>query len=103
MENQESLATAVHDVVEESANSIEEIHRKIAGLPIDLLEHVRVLKGPLKEVRKMQNDAIGTIYGVVRDVNQEVTRLAGELAEPRKRPAKKKLRAVKAKPHDQPH
>jgi len=100
MENQQSLASAVHDVVEESANSIEEIHKKIAGLPIDLLENLPILKKPLKEVRKIQNDAIETVYSVVRDVNQEITRFAAELGEPAKRPSRKKPRAVKTKPSE---
>jgi len=95
----ESFATVIHDVVEESTNSIEEIHKTLAGLPIDILENVPGLERPLEEVRKTQNRAIETVYSAVRDVNEELTRLAMELAQPKRRSAKKRSKSTRVKAH----
>jgi hypothetical protein len=90
----------VRDAVDRGADSAEEIHRKVADLPLRMLESMELLEDAVKEVRRVSERSIGALYGFVRDVNHEVIRLADDLlAEPRaasaRRPARKRARAVR--------
>jgi hypothetical protein len=53
----------------------------------------------VKDVRKLQDESIGAIYGAIHKVNHEVTRLAAELLEgaPRKRTRARKATTTKRK------
>ena len=78
---EQSLATTVGEVIESVVNKAETIHRKIAEVPIDVLEVVAEVEEPLKGIRRIQDQVIGSIYDLVRRVNREVTQSASELLE----------------------
>jgi hypothetical protein len=73
------LADLVREAVDDGANSVEEIHRAIADLPLEVLERLDVFREGVRDVRRIQDASIGAIYDVIRRVNDEVTRLAHEL------------------------
>lgn len=73
------LADLVQREVDAGANSVEEIHRSIAAMPLDVLEKLDVLESTVKEVRKAQAVSIGAIYKLIHKVNHEVGKLAKEL------------------------
>ncbi len=75
------LADLVREAVEDGANSVEEIHRAIADLPLEVLERLDVFRETVRDVRRIQDTSIGALYDVIRRVNEEVTRLAHELGE----------------------
>jgi hypothetical protein len=52
----------------------------------------------LKDVRRIQKESIGAIYDLVRRINRDVTRLAGEALEARGRRPRKRSRAVARRP-----
>jgi hypothetical protein len=81
------LADLVQREIEEGAITVEEIHKAIAGLPLDVLERLDVFEEMVKDARKVQDASIGAIYDVIRKVNQEVGHYAKELLE--RRPARK--------------
>jgi hypothetical protein len=58
---------------------VEEIHRSIADLPLGVLERLGLFEASAKDVRLIQETSIGAIYDLIRKVNHEVSRLAGEL------------------------
>jgi hypothetical protein len=66
----------IRKAVDRGANAAESIHRKVAELPLAPFEGVEPLAGALKDVRRMQERAIGAIYDLVRDVNHQLVRLA---------------------------
>jgi hypothetical protein len=69
----------------------ENIHRSIAGFPLNLLEQVEPLSKPVGRIRKLQDKSITATYDVVRGVQDEVKRLAREGgADRRKRRASRK-------------
>ncbi len=73
------IADLVQREVDEGAKSVEEIHRSIAAMPLDVLERLDVFETTVKDVRKVQDASIGAVYDVIHKVNHEVNRLAKEL------------------------
>jgi hypothetical protein len=85
--------------VDRSAEAAEEIHRKVANLPLKLLEQVDSLEGPVRDIREIQDRSIGAVYGAVHDINHEVMHLAKELLDgrPGRRRARPRKKALKTK------
>jgi uncharacterized NAD-dependent epimerase/dehydratase family protein len=72
------LLARIREAVERGADAAESIHKQVAKLPLAPFEGVEPLEGALKDVRRMQERAIGAIYDLVRDINRELVRLAEE-------------------------
>ena len=81
MADQKALSERIEEAVNEGATSAEEIHRRIADLPLTALERVGLFERTAADVRKLNEASIGAVYDLIRDVNHEVTKLAGELLE----------------------
>ena len=79
MRNKKTLARMIQDEVDKGATTVEEIHKAIADLPLKVLEGSDLLKGPAKEVRRVQDHTIGAIYDLIRDVNEKVGDFASEM------------------------
>jgi hypothetical protein len=75
------LADLVQKEIEDGATTVEEIHKAIASLPLDILERLDVFEQTVKDVRKVQDTSIGAIYDVIRKINHEVGNYAKELLE----------------------
>ena len=93
------LADRMQKAVDRSADAAEEIHRKVANLPLKVLEQVDSLEGPVKDIREIQDRSIGAVYGAVHDINHEVMHLAKELldARPAQRRARQRKKAARIK------
>jgi hypothetical protein len=81
------LAQLVERAVDDGADSVEEVHRSIASMPLDVLERLDLFKETVKDVRRIQDTSIGAIYDLIHKVNREAAKLASELL--RRRPAPK--------------
>ena len=89
------LADAVQREVDAGADTVEEIHRAIAALPLDVLEKLDVFEATVRDVRKAQAASIGAVYKLIHKVNHEVGKLAADLLDGRQpgrkaRPATRK-------------
>ena len=73
------LVDLVQREIDDGATSVEEIHKAIANLPLDILDRLDVFEDTAKGARKVQEASIGAMYDVIRKVNDEVGRLAKEL------------------------
>ena len=73
------LASLVQQAIDDGADSVEEIHKSIATLPLDVLERLDLFKETVKDVRKVQDTSIGAIYDLIHKVNREVGKLATEM------------------------
>jgi len=88
MSESKTLTKLIQDAVDKGATTVEEIHKSIAALPLRILEESDLLRGPVKEVRRVQDQTIGAIYDLIRDINEKVATVASDvLAEARKRTA----------------
>jgi hypothetical protein len=75
------LVDYVRDAIDDGATTVEEIHKSIAALPLDILGRLDGFEDALKGVRRIQDQSIDAVYDVIRRVNREVTRLAADLLE----------------------
>jgi hypothetical protein len=73
------LVDLVQREVDDGATSVEEIHKAIANLPLDILDRLDLFEETAKGARKVQEASIGAMYDVIRRVNEEVGTLAKEL------------------------
>ena len=71
--------TLVQDAIDKGVTTVENLHKSLAGLPFKVLEESELLRGPAKEVRRLQDRTIKAVYGLIRRVNQQVGRLTSEL------------------------
>ena len=81
MTDAKELTRLIEDAVNKGATTVEDIHREIADLPLSVLDRLGVAERTTRDVRSIQDASIGAIYDLIRDVNQKVTKLAGELLE----------------------
>ena len=82
------LADVVKREVDAGADTVEEIHRSIARMPLDVLAKLDIFEQTVKDVRKVQETSIGAIYDLIRKVNNEAGKLAKELLDGREQRAK---------------
>ncbi len=79
MHAKKTLPTLIQEAIDKGATTVEEIHKSIVDLPLKMLEESDLLRGPAKEAKRVQDHTIGTIYDVIREINQQVGTLASEL------------------------
>jgi hypothetical protein len=73
-----ALARLIEDIIEEGANSAEDIHRAVLDLPVTMLENLG-LKSTSKNMKKVQDSSIGAVYKLIHEINHEVANLATRL------------------------
>ena len=78
-DERKALAKFIQDAIDKGATTVEEVHKSIADLPLKMLEESDLLRGPAKEVQRVQDHTIGAIYDLIRDINKRVGTLASEL------------------------
>ena len=93
------LTDLVRREVEAGATSVEEVHKSIARMPLDVLAKLDVFEKTMKDVRRIQETSIGAVYDLIRKVNDEAAKLAKEMLDGRAAAARgQRLRlATKAK------
>ncbi len=85
-ENIKNLKDFVQNAIDKGANSVEDIHKKIAGLPLDFIAKIEPLHEQAEQVKELQENTIGSIYETIRLVNEKGGQYAEELLS--KRPEK---------------
>ncbi len=73
------LVDLVQREVDDGASSVEEIHKAIANLPLEILDRLDIFEDASKGARKVQEASIGAMYDVIRKVNDEVGKFAREI------------------------
>jgi len=73
------LVHLVQGEIDRGATSVEEIHKAIANLPLDVLERLDLFEQAVKGTRKVQEARIGAMYDLIRKVNEEVAKIAQDL------------------------
>jgi hypothetical protein len=78
-EHRKTLVRLVQDAIGRGATTVEEVHKSIADLPLRILEESDLLKEPARKARRLQDQTLGRIYDVIRQVNEQVGAYAEEL------------------------
>ncbi|MCK5771881.1 hypothetical protein [Algiphilus sp.] len=71
-----TLKDIVHQAVDEGANTVEDVHQRVAALPFDQLERIAAIEGLVRRARGFHDQVAGTVYDTVRAVNARVDELA---------------------------
>lgn len=94
--HEKTLIGRVQHEIEKGANAAEKMHKRIADLPLKMLEKSRFLAEPAKKVRRLQDRAIGAVYDLVREATKKAGNLATELMERAKRASARAEHAPKS-------
>jgi hypothetical protein len=89
------LVQLVQREIDGGASSVEEIHKAIVNLPLDVLERLDLFEDAVKGARKVQEARIGAMYDLIRKVNEEVAKIAQELLAGR--PAHRRVQPPRAR------
>lgn len=74
----DDLQAIVQDAIDRGATSVEEVHRSIAALPLDVLDKIAPLQAT-QTVRGVQDATIGAVYDSIRLVNDAAGQIASKL------------------------
>lgn len=77
----EAVKDLIQEAVDKGATSVEQIHRAIAALPLEVLEKRGLLDDEARGARKLLDTSIGAVYDTIRAVNREVGELASGIFE----------------------
>jgi hypothetical protein len=72
----------LEDTVDRTATSIEEIHKSIAEIPLDVMRRSTFYAQTAEDVSDLHERSIGVVYDTVRDVNRRIFGLASHLLRP---------------------
>jgi histone H3/H4 len=79
MRDNKSLLKLVQEAIDNGATTAEDVHKAIARLPLKVLVELKILRMPLKEASRIQDQAIGAIYDLIREINERVAKYAEQL------------------------
>lgn len=78
-ESLKDLKDFVQNAIDKGASSVEDVHKKIAGLPLDYIAKIGPLHEQAEQVKAFQDSTIGSIYEAIRLVNEKGGEYAEEL------------------------
>ena len=78
--NEQQLTRLIEDVIEQGANTAEDINRAVLDLPVSVLNSLG-LEDTASDVKELQDRSIGAIYQFIHDINHRVADLASEILE----------------------
>jgi hypothetical protein len=74
-----TLIRFIQEAIDTGTTTVEEVHKSIANLPLRILEERQLLRGPAREAKRLQDQTIGAIYDVIRDINERIGNYASQL------------------------
>ena len=69
----------IHDAVDRTTATAQNIHQAIANAPLDALVSAEVLEQSARELRETQETALNAVYDTVRKINREIQQLGDDL------------------------
>jgi hypothetical protein len=79
MGNLRKLKDLVQELVDKGATTVEEVHKSIAALPLEVLEGIEGIGEKAGEIKEIQQKTIGNVYDIIRDVNNRVADIAEDI------------------------
>jgi hypothetical protein len=70
MKKWRGLTELVRDAVDKGATAVEQVHKRTASRPFELLEKVPPLEVPVRGIHELHDLAVSGSYGMVRWVNR---------------------------------
>jgi polyhydroxyalkanoate synthesis regulator phasin len=79
MGNLRKLKDLVQELVDKGATTVEEVHKSIAALPLEVLENIEGVGEKAGEIKEIQQKTIGNVYNIIRDINNRAADLAEDI------------------------
>ena len=73
------LAERIEQAIDRSSRNVEEIHRAIADLPLEVMANAGLFETTARDLKQIQDESIGLVYDGVRQVNHRVHQIAADL------------------------
>jgi hypothetical protein len=71
----------VQDAINNGATSVEEVHKKIASMPLAAFKNVEGFGSLAQSTEDLTHATIGTIYDTIRQVNDQVGQISKQMLE----------------------
>ena len=69
----------IHDAVDRTAKTVQNIHQTIANAPFDALAKADALERSARDLRETQNTVVSAVYDTVRKINWGIQQLGDDL------------------------
>ena len=79
MDQIESVRALVQDAIDKGATTVEDVHKRIASMPLDALWRVKPISGAVEQIDDITQAGIGFVYDTIRTVNEQVGAIASQL------------------------
>lgn len=77
--NPHRIQALVEEAIDDGATTVEEIHRRVAAAPLEVLKDVEGLGDVAGKAEDLTSRSIGAVYNTIRAVNEQVGVLAERL------------------------
>ena len=77
MSESRTIATTVHDMIDDVSTAVEDIHRAVAEYPLTILGELTppALKETVDDVKATQDQTLEAVDGLVRSINAQARRI----------------------------
>lgn len=79
MQKLTGLVDLIQETINKGATTVEEVHKAILNQPLEVIERVAPAVKATAAVRRVQDLTVGSVYDVIRTINNEVGRIAKDL------------------------
>ena len=69
----------IHDSVDRTTKTVQNIHQTIANAPFDALAKADALERSARDLRETHDTVVGAVYDTVRKINWKTQQLGDEL------------------------
>jgi len=86
MSESRTIATTVHDMIDDVSTAVEDIHRAVAEYPLTIIAELTppALKETVDDVKTTQDQTLEAVYGLVRSINAQARRITESVFTPRR-------------------
>jgi hypothetical protein len=81
MTDLEGIRAMVQDAINSGATSVEDIHKRIAAMPLAAFKNVEGFGAWGQSAEELTHATIGTIYDTIRQMNDQVNQVAKQMLE----------------------
>ena len=79
MAGPDDVRKLVQDAIDQGATTVEEVHKRIAAMPLNALKQIEPVSGAAQTVEDLTTTSIGAVYDAIRRINDQVGQVAQQL------------------------
>ena len=77
MSESRTIASTVHNMIDDVSTAVEDIHRAVAEYPLNVLGEITppTFRETIDDVKATQDQTLEAVYGLVRSINAQARRI----------------------------